>query len=457
MKIIITTFTTILLIFNGCSTIEPDLNLDINISKSYSMTNESSKVLADKWWKNFGSNELNILVERALKNNPDILISYEKIEQAKIALASAGADYMPSVDFNTNTSANTIKKNSASKTNSQSTSASIGISYEIDVWDKVGANIRASKALTDMSVYDYEAVRLSLISSVVESYIMVLSAKEKLSVAKQHLNIMKDILKILERKRSLGVLDDLEIISQRAVILLQKNSVNNYRNKYQNAKYALDLLIAEPIDSYEMPLENIYELSLAEVSVGLASELLLRRPDIASKKAAVASNKALIQVADATRYPSFSLNASGGLASDNLLNLSSPTSSLGIGLVIQYNIFDRGRLKNKVLIEESKAKAALQSYRKVVLQAFSEVEVALNNLYYAKEEGKITEALLEEYLLKMNLVDKRYKYGADDFETFLEAQKSYISTKQQIISSLETKLNALVTLHKALGGGFKTD
>jgi outer membrane protein TolC len=286
---------------------------------------------------------------------------------------------------------------------------------------------------------------------------MVLSAKEKLSVAKQHLNIMKDILKILERKRSLGVLDDLEIISQRAVILLQKNSVNNYKNKYQNAKYALDLLIAEPIDSYEMPLENIYELSLAEVSVGLASELLLRRPDIASKKAAVASNKALIQVADATRYPSFSLNASGGLASDNLLNLSSPTSSLGIGLVIQYNIFDRGRLKNKVLIEESKAKAALQSYRKVVLQAFSEVEVALNNLYYAKEEGKITEALLEEYLLKMNLVDKRYKYGADDFETFLEAQKSYISTKQQIISSLETKLNALVTLHKALGGGFKTD
>ena len=456
MKIITTLFLG-MLIFTGCSTIEPELNIDMNLSKTYSINNESSKVLASKWWSDFGSKELDMLVVKALENNPDILIAYEKIKQAKIALATAGADYMPSVDLKANTSANTTKKHNDSKKTTKTTSASIGISYEIDIWDKVGANIRASKALTDMSIYDYEAVRLSLISSVVESYITALSAKEKLYIAEQHLNIMEDIIEILEKKRSLGILDDIDISSQKAAILSQKNSVIDYKNRYNNAKYALYLLVAETDYSYEILEGNIYDLSHPEVKVGLPSELLLRRPDIASKKAAIDSNKALIQVADATRYPSFSLNASGGLASNDLLNLSNPTSSLGIGLGLQYNIFDRGRLKNRVLIEESKAIAAIQNYRKVVLQAFSEVQTALSNLYFVKKQNIITESLLEEYLHRMHLIDKKHKYGAVDFETLLEAQKSYIATKQQTLSSLEIKLNALVTLHKALGGGFEID
>ncbi|MDY0117143.1 MAG: TolC family protein [Sulfurimonadaceae bacterium] len=445
------------LIFGGCSTIEPDLVLDMNLSKSYQNSNQSSKVLADKWWRDFGSSELNILVEKALENNPDILVAYEKIEQAKIALASAGAEYMPSVDVKANTAANTTKRDNAPRTNTKNTSASIGISYEIDIWDKVGARIRASKALTDMSVYDYEAVRLSLIANVVQGYIGVLSAKEKLSIAEQHLRIMEDILEILNKKRTLGILDDIDISGQRAAILTQKNSVANYKNRYENEKYALQLLLAEPFNIFDISKESIFELALPEVAVGLPSELLLRRPDIAAKKAAVASNKALIQVADATRYPSFSLSASGGLASDELLGLSSPTSTLGAGLGITYNLFDAGRLKNQVLFEESKANATLQSYRKTILQACSEVEVALSNLYYAKEQDKITTELLEEHLLKMHLIDTKHKYGAVDFETLLEAQKMYIVTKQQTLSTLEIKLNALVTLHKALGGGFNIE
>lgn len=456
MKIITTLFLG-MLVFTGCSTIEPELNVDLNISKSYSLSNESSKILEDKWWSDFGSKELEILVDKALKNNPDISIAYEKIEQAKIALATAGADYMPSVDLKANTSANRAKKHNESAKTTKTTSASIGISYEIDIWDKVGANIRASKALTNMSIYDYEAVRLSLISSVVESYITALSAKEKLDIATQHLNIMEDIIEILEKKRSLGVLDDIDISSQKIAILSQRNSIEDYKNRYNNAKYALYLLVAETDYNDEILKGNIYDLSHPEIKIGLPSELLLRRPDIASKKAAVDSNKALIQVADAMRYPSFSLNGSGGLASDDLVNLSNPTSSLGIGLGLQYNIFDRGRLKNRVLIEESKAKAALESYRKAVLQAFSEVQTALSNLYFVKKQNIITQSLLEEHLHKMHLIDKKHKYGAVDFETLLDAQKSYISTKQQTLNSLEIKLNALVTLHKALGGGFEID
>lgn len=453
MKIIF--YTIIVLIFVGCSTIEPDLELDMNLSQSYISSSESSKILADKWWKDFGSNELNTLVEKALENNPDILVAYEKIEQAKIALASAGADYMPSVDIKANTSASTTKRDDSQRTNTEMTSASIGISYELDIWDKVGARIRASKALTDMSIYDFEAVRLSLIANVVDGYIGVLSAKEKLSIAEQHLKIMNDILVILEKKYALGVLDAVELSGQRAAILTQKNSIANYKNRYENAQYALRLLIAEPTDTPAKITENIFDLALPEVDAGLPSELLLRRPDIAAKKAAVASNKALIQVADATRYPSFSLSAAGGLASDELLGLSHPTNTLSAGLGLNYNLFDRGRLKNQVLLEESKAKATLQSYKKTILQAYQEVEEALSNLHYAKEQDRITGELLEEYLFKLHLIDQKHKYGEVEFETLLEAQKSYITTKQQTLSTLQTKLNALVTLHKALGGGFE--
>ncbi|MGE4510233.1 MAG: TolC family protein, partial [Sulfurimonadaceae bacterium] len=165
--------------------------------------------------------------------------------------------------------------------------------------------------------------------------------------------------------------------------------------------------------------------------------------------------KALIQAADAARYPSFSLSASGGVASNELLSLSNPTSTLSAGLGLSYNLFDYGKLKNNVLIAESKANEALQNYRKTLLQAFGEVEEALSNLALAKEQATHTQNLVEELLFSLGLTDTRHKYGAVDFETLLNAQKSYISTKQQAIDTLEAKLTALVTLHKALGGGFK--
>jgi len=454
MRIVIS-FVGAFVLFAGCTTIEPDVAFDNNVTHSYVQTSTSSRVIREGWWRDFGSQELNALVEKALENSPDILMAYERIEQAKISLASAGAEYFPSVDIKANTSASESKKSGSSSVSSENTSASIGISYELDVWGKIGASIRASKAAADMSVYDYEAVRLSLSASVAESYVRILSAKEKLSLAQENLKIMQDVLVILEKKRKLGTVSDVELSAQRASILAQKNSIAALKNSYENAKYALSLLVGESPSFFGMPSESIYDLSLPEVGAGLPSELLLKRPDIAAQKAALESHKALIQAADAARYPSFSLSASGGVASNELLSLSNPTSTLSAGLGLSYNLFDYGKLKNNVLIAESKANEALQNYRKTLLQAFGEVEEALSNLALAKEQATHTQNLVEELLFSLGLTDTRHKYGAVDFETLLNAQKSYISTKQQAIDTLEAKLTALVTLHKALGGGFK--
>jgi len=438
-------------LFWGCSTIEPELSVDVEIAKAYAAKSYAKQKIQERWWESFGSEELNTLITEALAQSPDVLSAYEKIQQAKIILNSAGAEYLPSLDLRANSS---LGDNSDGG-RVESSSASVALSYELDVWDRVGANIRASKSALEGSLYDFEALKITLSADVAQSYFHYVATLQKEKITQQNLKIAKKTLDVLQARYDFGAVDELSLRRQKIAYLAEEEFLYSLQNQRVLYKNALALLVGKNPSSFVLKADAIETLSMPEVDAGLPSELLLSRPDIAAAQADIETNKALIQEANANRFPRFALSGSGGLASDDLLSLNNATRSVDVGLGLTYNIFDSGRLKNQVLIEESKAKESLQNYRKTLLSAFGEVEDTLNSLAMNKKHLILTKKKVEESKQSFALATVQYQNGSIDFTTYLEAQKSYFSSQEELVSKTDAKLQSLVTLHKVLGGGWQ--
>lgn len=438
-----------LLFFVSCTTIEPKLDTTIETPKNYKETNNTEFSIESEWYKDFGSQTLNTLVEKALSKSPELIANYEKIEQAKIALASAGAHYLPSLDLRANTNATRNESQTTERTN-----AEIGMSYELDVWGKIAANIRASKENLTLSIYDYETLKLSLIASISTGYFSYQNTLQRVKIAQKNLDIAQKTLAVMQARLRFGSSNPLDVSRQKAVVLAQESNLIALQNQAEILKNALAVLIGETPSSFELAKESLLTIKVPKVAAGLPSELLLRRPDIASARAAIESSRALIQVADAIRYPSFSLTAASGLTSLELLSLSSATSSLGGGLSIHYNIFDDGRLTNARLTEESRARAKIEEYKRVVLIAFREVEDALSTTNYTQKNLEVLEELARESKYTYELSNHQLQNGLIDFTAFLQTQQSYFNAQERVITAKQERLTWAINLYKALGGGF---
>lgn len=187
----------------------------------------------------------------------------------------------------------------------------------------------------------------------------------------------------------------------------------------------------------------------------MPSDILRARPDVASALAQIEANEALVDVAYASLFPTFSLTGAGGVASESLLSLADPTSTLSLSLGVTQNLLDGGKLRYALLAEQSKAKVALESYKKTILVALKEVEDALNAVYYGAEREKIQEELIAQSKRSLGLAEIRYKEGLIDVSVLLDSQKTLFSAQDQGVQQRLTHLLALLSLHKALGGGWQ--
>jgi len=443
------------ILFSACSMSEPKLDTKIDTDENYSVDTDLNVNVNAKWWEEYNSVVLNKLIEKALSKNPSLLASYEKIIQAQITLNNAGESYKPSLKADAQSSINKSYPNGADHTTAKRTNAQVSMSYELDIWGKVAAQIEAANSNISVSIYDQEAAKLSLVSNIIQNYFEYISTKEKLSLSKKNLTLAKKTLDIMNHKFDFGEINYIDLSRQKQVYLQESSSLVSLQNELNSYKNALAILVGDNPSSFEIDDHNLTDISIPKINAGLPSDLLYKRPDIASQKAAIESSKALIQVADATRFPSFSLSAAMGSASEKLISLNNPTNSISAGLGISYNILDYTRLNNLKLIEESKARALVQNYKDTVLNAFREVEDSLNSINYTTKELILEYEVLDESKKAFEIAKIQYKLGAIDFNTFLDIQKSFFNAQQQYINVQKKKLIATLNLNKALGGGFK--
>jgi outer membrane protein TolC len=194
------------------------------------------------------------------------------------------------------------------------------------------------------------------------------------------------------------------------------------------------------------------------VAPGLPADLLARRPDLASAEAQLASANANITAARAALLPGIQLTGSAGLASNVLVNfLNAPTATLALGATLAQTIFDGGRLRSQVDVAESRERELIESYRRSILAALADVESALASGSRTADQELLQEQVVVEARRALRLAEIRYREGADDLLTVLDAQRTLFQADDQLAQIRLSRLQASLGLYKALGGGWVVD
>jgi NodT family efflux transporter outer membrane factor (OMF) lipoprotein len=255
-----------------------------------------------------------------------------------------------------------------------------------------------------------------------------------------------------------GANTQLDLSRQEATVLSQRAALLPLEQQERQTLAALAVLVGSVPEGFDVKATGVADLAVPSITPGLPSDLLVRRPDLAAAEAQLAASNADLAAARAALLPSISLTSSLGAASTALLSIATGgTSTIGIALSILQPIFDGGRLRGQKAVAESRERELVESYRKVILAAFKDVEDSLvaasrqgqQEVLQAQVQAQATEAL--------RLAEVRYREGADDLLSVLDAQRTLFSAQDQLSQIRLNRLEAAVSLYKALGGGWSAE
>lgn len=408
------------------------------------------------WWRGFGSAELAGFIDEALAGSPDLSIAAQRVAQAEAAVRSAGSSLFPSLSLGGSSgSRRSDPGSSAAASTSDSSSLSLGASYEIDLWGRIASGVQGAQASLEASRYDLETARLTLTTGVASAYFQVLALRVRLQLASDNLATAERVFAVVQARYRNGAASALDVSQQRTAVLSQRATIVPLEVQERQARTALAILLGRAPQGLDVQAQDIRPVAIPEVAPGLPSELLMRRPDLASAEAGLRAADANVAVARAALLPSISLSGSAGLASAALLSLSNPSSTVGLTASLAQTLFDGGRLRAQVASSEAGRLALVESYRKAVLTALKEVEDALGNVARYQDQEQAQLAIRDEARRSLRLAELRYREGADDLLSLLAAQRTLANADDQIAQARLARLTGALDLFKALGGGWQ--
>ncbi len=408
------------------------------------------------WWRAFGNEELARLVARAQANSPDLAAATARVAQASATRRAAASTLLPSIggsasgsrsgqDFDTfGTSADRVSWRGV-----------IDASYEIDFWGRNRAGAIAAEASELASAFDRDTVLLSLSAEVAATWLQYLAIEDRIDVAQANLDNARIVLELIETRVDLGAVSPLELAQQRSTIAGIEASLSELRQQRAQTLNALALLLGEPPGEIAVGSEGLSAVRLPVVQPGLPSELLTRRPDIARAEAQLLAANADIGAARAAYFPSIGLTGQAGFGSTALASLFEPASALyTLAGSITAPIFSGGRLDAEYDRARARYDELVANYRGAVLAGFRDVEDALAAARYLAEVEAAQQEAATQAAEAFRLAETQYRAGAVDFLTVLDAQRSLFSAEDALVRARLARLDAAVSLYRALGGGW---
>ena len=408
------------------------------------------------WWRSFGSAELSGLIDASLSTSPDMAIAAEHVRQAEAQVRIAGSTLFPALNFGADTAHHETRPQGGSWSGDNLSSAALSASYEIDLWGRNASGVRAAQSSLRATRFDQETVRLTLVAGVASAYFQVLSLRGRLVIARENLAIAERVFKVVDSRVRNGAASALDLARQQAAVLTQRAAIPPLDLQERQTLFALAILLGRAPEGFDTAASAVTGLAVPRVAPGLPAQLLVRRPDLASAEAQLAAANANVAAARAALLPGIGLTGSAGLASDVLLNfLNGPTATLAIGASLLQPIFDGGRLRAQVDVAASRERELVENYRKAVLAALADVESALAACGRTAEQELLQEKVVEQARLALRLAEIRYREGADDLLTALDAQRTLFQAEDQLAQIRLSRLQGSVGLFKALGGAWK--
>jgi NodT family efflux transporter outer membrane factor (OMF) lipoprotein len=422
--------------------------------------------LRGKWWEIFNDPELNALEEQLDINNQNIKQFFENFMEARAVVREARAQYFPTLSTApsftrsrtsgnlSTTPVNTSNKGAEPQLQSTIYSLPLEASWEPDLWGKVRNTVRQAHYAAQVSAADLENERLTEQASLAEFFFEI-RGQDKLQ------QIFDDTVaadqKAYELTRSLyesGIDDQISVVEAETTLRSAQAGATNVAVARAQFEHAIAVLLGQTASNFSIPVRPM-TVAPPPIPVGVPSELLERRPDVAAAERTMAEANAAIGIAYAAYYPNLTLTGAGGFESSAFSKwLSWPSRFWSVGASIPETIFDAGLRRATVQQNVATYNADLAGYRQTVLTAFQQVEDSLAEVRILSKEIQQEQQAVDSAQTFLKLEQARYDTGVDPYIDVLIAQTTVL-TDQQTLNGLQVQqMTSSVALVEALGGGW---
>jgi multidrug efflux system outer membrane protein len=443
--------------------------LDIPLAYRATPGTQAAAWPAAGWWQGFRSPELNALIDAARTRNFDIAAAIARVRQADAQVRIAGAPLLPVLDGNASASwqheglgtgsssrlGSSAFGGSNSSIDFHSYSVGLSASYELDFWGRNRAARQSAVASAVFSRFDQQTVALTVVTNVANTWFTALSLADRLAVARGNLAAAEQTLAVIRGRFDAGTASQLDLAQQEALVAGERALIPNFASQMEQQVIALGILTGQPPERIDVSPGTLTDLALPLVAAGMPSELLARRPDVASAEAQLVAQNFSITVARAAFFPSIQLTASAGYQAPALNRLVTPggaLASLAEGLTLP--IFDGGTLRGQLDLAKGRYDELLADYRRAVVQAFTDVDTALTAWRYATEQERLQRVAVETARRAATIARAQMGAGTVDITTVLTAETTLFSDEDTLVQVRLARAQSLLNLYKALGGGW---
>jgi multidrug efflux system outer membrane protein len=458
------TFVAVLLL-TGCTMMpkyqQPELPVGDYWPNGEVYPESETEAAVDLAWQEYvQSQPLRQLIGRVLENNRDLKIAALNIEQAQAAYRIQRSDNLPTVTAGVTAVRGEVPiDTSYYGVNYNYTTVSANIAsaaYELDFFGRIKSlNVAALESYLGTE----EAMassRISLIAETANAYLGYLADQKLLQLAEETCSAQQETYRVVKRQFEVGSATRLALAQSATAVESARVSIAQYRRQLAQARNAIDLLAGGSVADLLTSDESIDSISfMAQLPVGLPSQVLLARPDIRLAEHQLKAANADIGAARAALYPSISLTGSFGLASDSLDGLLTSGAQYAWNFTpsLTLPIFNHGKLKASLEVAEVSEKIAAEQYQQALQTAFREVadQLAARGTY--RDQLEAQNALVAAASEAYDLSKARYDNGIDNFLTLLDSQRSLFAAQQGAVAVKQASLINLVNLYRVLGGG----
>ena len=410
-----------------------------------------------RWWDNLGDPLLSEIVRQAMDANLDLRNARARLREARARRAVALAGFFPAVSSSGSGSRSQSSRETGSGMTRELYSGSLDASWELDVFGGTRRGYEAAEADFESSRAGLHAVQVSITAEAALGYVEMRTLQERLRIARDNLAIQTETLQLAQWRAQAGLVDSQDVEQARSNREQTRSQVPALETSLAQAQHSLEILLGKTPGSMRARLDVEAELPAVpeRIAAGIPADTLRQRPDIRAAERTLAAETARVGVAEAARYPSFNISGSLGLEALTFRALGggdAGTSSLLAGITVP--IFEAGRLKNQVEIQDAVREQALIAYEKAVLSALQEVENALVSLARSRERAMALGDAEDAARSAAEMARLRYGSGLIDFQSVLETERSVRTIEDSLASARADGVLALIRLYKAMGGGW---
>jgi NodT family efflux transporter outer membrane factor (OMF) lipoprotein len=416
-------------------------------------------VIRGTWWEIFADPQLNALIAQINVSNQNLAAAEAQFREARALVQEARANYFPTVTLGigatrSSQSASTGGGSSRARTTVSDYSLPLDVSWELDVWGRIRRTVESNQAAAQASAGDLENARLSLQAELAQNYFQLRQLDAQKELLSATVAAFQKSLDLTQGLYTSGVVSRADVLQAETQLKTTQAQLINVGVQRAQLEHAIAVLIGKPASDFTLAAMPLTSMPPG-IPVGVPSELLERRPDIAAAERRVAAANAQIGIAEAAFFPTVTLSASLGLESSNLAKwFSSPSRFWSVGAGVSETVFDGGLRRAQTHFARAAYDATVADYRQTVLTAFQGVEDNLAALRVLEQEAQVQDEAVKAAQQSVTLTTNQYKAGTVSYLNVITAQTIALTNELTAVQIRGQRMTAAVLLVQALGGGW---